>query len=230
MTSTFDRKVVVALFVVFTLVLTGCAVCIYRAKASDLGSLRSQLHGHTARLTDIKSKVDRMPQLEAEYDRVASHLAFLEKPLPDAAYIPTFLAQIELLARETKNDIVIIRPKKKPKAGPGGAKGEAKINNETGELVKEDENAADKTEKKAAKDKAQLPYDFIPIEMKIEGTYWTALQFLQQLQRFPKMIAVNTVGFAPRTSAGPTRDDQALSISLDLTAVVMKGAKDGNAQ
>ncbi|NIQ99911.1 MAG: hypothetical protein GTN78_06870, partial [Gemmatimonadales bacterium] len=43
-----------------------------------------------------------------------------------------------------------------------------------------------------------LPYDFRPIELKLEGTYWTMVAFLEQLRQFPKMIAVNDVSFSPK--------------------------------
>ncbi len=90
-------------------------------------------------------------------------------------------------------------------------------------------SAGDK-DKKAKK--PELPYDFVPIEMKIEGTYWSALQFLDKLQRFPKMIAVDTVGFSAGThsaDAAPGAEEK-LAVNLTLTAVIAKGEHDGNTQ
>ncbi len=138
MMETFDRKIVIALFVVFTLVLFGGAVCIYRNESSRLGGQRMILETDSKKLEDVQKKVAQMPQEEAAYAQLAARLAFLEKPLPTAAYIPTFLAQIENLARETNNDISVIRPREPEKTAASAGNNDVKINNETGEVVKDD--------------------------------------------------------------------------------------------
>jgi len=231
MNVTSDRKVIMALFIIFALCLVGAAVCIYRAEANNMKSLQVQLRDNQRKLTDVKEKITRISQSEIEFQQLRQRLDFLEKPLPDAAYIPTFLQQIEVWAVETHNQIVMIRPKKKLTKVNEKAGG-VKMNNETGEIVKEEEQAADSGEKKdtAKKEvaKQELPYDFIPIELKMEGTYWTTLEFLKQMQRFPKMIAVNTVSFAPRaTLVEADSRSSVMTINFELMAVVMKGAKDG---
>ncbi len=66
MTTTFDRKVIAALFVVFALCLIGAGVCIYRSEARNLEKLQAQLKDDQARLADVKEKITRMPQLEVE--------------------------------------------------------------------------------------------------------------------------------------------------------------------
>ncbi len=230
MIENFDRKIVMALFAVFALVLLGGALCIYRNESSRLGDLRTVLQDDTKRLDDVHQKVDQMPALEASYSELHSRLACLEKPLPTAAYIPTFLGQIEALARETNNDISGIRPREPEKTAASAGKKDVKVNNETGEVTKGDTSADDKDKKEAKK--PELPYDFVPIEMKIEGTYWTALQFLDKLQQFKKMIAVDTVEFAQGSTdarANPGAE-QRLQVSLTLTAVVAKGEHDGDTQ
>ncbi len=227
MTAPFDRKVVMALFIIFALVLVGAAVGIYRHEAGKLSGLQAQLRADQARLEDVKTKITRMPQLEVEFAQLGQRLAVLEKPLPDVAYIPTFLRQIEGLAVDTNNRIVMIRPRKKQKNA--ATKSAVKMNNETGEVTTDEGGAGDKESGKTAKEKKkpELPYEFVPIEMKIEGTYWTTLDFLKKLQRFPKMIAVNSIGFAPRPSGTEAGGSPDLNVTLDLMAVVTKGAKDG---
>jgi Tfp pilus assembly protein PilO len=233
MIETFDRKIVIALFALFALVLAGSAFCIYRNENSRLSAMHTVLDGDTKRLEDVQEKVSRMPELEASYARLEARLVFLEKPLPTAAYIPTFLAQIEQLARDTNNDIDGIRPREPEKTAGAAGKSDAKINNETGEVMKDDGSSGDKGKQdpKEAK-KPVLPYDFVPIDMKIEGTYWKALQFLDKLQSFKKMIAVNTISFSPGKTdqqAAPG-SDQRLAVSMTLVAVVPKGDKNDDPQ
>ncbi len=72
-----------------------------------------------------------------------------------------------------------------------------------------------------------MPYDFVPIELRIQGTYWTVIDFLDELQRFPKMIAVNDISFSPNQGGIGSGRSPRLTASMELTAVVTKGGSDG---
>lgn len=246
MTATTDRKVVVALVIIVSACLVGLGGSLYRIKSSELSTLQQELTRKQAERDEVKAKIARMPELEAKYADLQQRLAILEPTLPSRAYIPTFLRQIENLAAGTANGIVSIRPQEKKKTAT--AKKATKINSETGEVIKDDDKsksggkdggkaesgtggAASKGEE--AEQKPSLPYGFVPIELQIQGTYWTQIEFLKQLQRFPKMIAVNSVGFSPDLRSGTAHS---LTAVMDLTAVVSehktdeaKGEKNGKA-
>jgi Tfp pilus assembly protein PilO len=218
-----DRKIVYALLGIAVLCLIGLGGSLYHAKAAELKQLQQTLDKKQAELTDTKSKVEKLPELEQQYQSLRARLAVLEPGLPNATYIPTFLHQIESLATGTNNDIMLIRPK--PAIKKSAANSAVKINDETGELVKGKGGAAPSNE--AQKKEPELPYDFVPIELRLQGTYWTVISFLSQLQQFPKMIAVNDISFSPNqtgTNAGRSPD---LTASMELTAVVTKGGSDG---
>ena len=89
------------------------------------------------------------------------------------------------------------------------------------------ELAAKEPTKAGEPQKPKLPYDLVPIELKLKGTYDTALSFLAELQRFPKMIAVNDIMFQPDNTAKKKLRTPALAIQMDLTAVVTKGGTSG---
>jgi len=89
-------------------------------------------------------------------------------------------------------------------------------------VVKEEPGAAKGADSKTKEPK--LPYDFSAIEFKINGTYWSTVSFLTALQRFPKMIAVNNVSFQPQTRSAEVAGTPRLATSMDLVAVVSKGA------
>jgi Tfp pilus assembly protein PilO len=232
MNSPTDRKVVIALLAIFVVCLVGLGGSLYRTKAAELKSLRAELATKTEERDKVKAQIAQMPELEAKYAQLQERLSILEPALPDSAYIPTFLRQIENLAVGTNNEIVAIRPRREIKTGKG--KG-VQVNDETGDVVQGEEEPSEPAG--GAKEQAEapkLPYRFIPIEVKTEGTYWTAVDFLRELQRFPKMIAVNNVTFAPKTTGG--RDSaasrQALVTTMDMLAVVAttKGKANGSAQ
>jgi Tfp pilus assembly protein PilO len=219
-----DRKVVFALLGIAALCLIGLGLSVYRAKADDLNRLQRQLTEKRDQLSEVQSKLASQSELEEKYKRLQDRLSVLEPTLPDSAYIPTFLHQIENLATSTNNRIVLIRPKPKPPAGQGRG---PVINNETGEIIEGAPESGEEGRRKAGEEEPiKLPYDYVGIELRVEGTYWTLIDFLAELQRFPKMIAVNDVGFEPdRAMTGPQRSPK-LAASMDLTAVVTKGAKD----
>ena len=213
-----DRKVIFALFGIAVLCLIGLGATLYHAKATDLAKLQQTLQQKETELEDVQRKLTQLPALEAKYGEVQAQLSVLEPALPDSAYIPTFLRQIEGLATGTNNTILMIRPKASVQRAPGPT---ATINDETGEITQSKEQA------ESSGEAAAMPYDFVPIELRLEGTYWTVIDFLAALQKFPKMIAANDIAFSPTQggAAGAQRSPK-LTATMDLTAVVTKGDKD----
>ncbi len=216
MSSGGDRKVVFALLGVAVLCLIGLGASLYHAKTSELSRLKQELEKKESRLVEVRGKLTDLPSLEAKYSDLQVRLSVLEPSLPDSAYIPTFLRQIEGLATGTDNAILMIRPKPVVQRASVPT---TTINNETGKIV----HGAPVGEAAQA---PVFPYDFVPIELRLDGTYWTAIDFLSELQEFPKMIAVNDVSFSPTQSAMSTNRSPRLTATMELTAVVTKGGDD----
>jgi Tfp pilus assembly protein PilO len=229
MNSPADRKVVVALLTIFVVCLVGLGASLYRTKAAELKSLKAELTAKETERDKVKAQIAQMPQLEAQYAQLQERLSVLEPALPDSAYIPTFLRQIEHLAIGTENQIVAIRPRAEVMPGQQ-KKGGVHINDQTGDVVQGEGEEAPATKEAAV---PKLPYRFIPIEVKTEGTYWTAVDFLRELQRFPKMIAVNNVAFSPKTGGrDASANRHTLEATMDMLAVVTttKGKTNGTPQ
>jgi len=214
-----DRKIVFALLGIGILCLIGLGASLYHGKATELKELEGALGQKEAELEEMQSKVTQLPQLEDRYQDLRGRLSVLEPGLPDSAYIPTFLRQIESLASGTRNDILLIRPK--PAIKRSAADAAVKINDETGAIIEDAGHPA-----KAASP-PPMPYDFVPIELRLQGTYWTVIDFLAELQRFPKMIAVNDISFSPNQGGLVSGRSPNLTASMELTAVVTKGGSDG---
>ncbi len=216
-----DKKIVFALLGVAVLCLIGLGGSLYHRKSTELQTLTQKLADKENELTEVKAKVTQLPELETQYAELQGRLAVLEPALPTSAYIPTFLRQIENLATGTKNNIIMIRPK--PAVKRSAADKAVKINDETGEVIQEKPAAGG-----SAPPPPELPYDFVPIELRLNGNYWTIINFLDQLQRFPKMIAVNDLSFSPNQGGAGSGNSPNLAATMELTAVVMKGSSDGN--
>jgi len=63
----------------------------------------------------------------------------------------------------------------------------------------------------------------LEIDVELEGTYWSALNFLEKLRAFPKMIAVNELSLKPKNAQkGAARSEPLMDIALQFTAVMAK--------
>lgn len=218
MSGVGDRKIVFALLGIGILCLIGLGGSLYHGKAAQLKELERTLAQKEAELEEVQAKVVQLPELEQQHQDLRERLSVLEPALPTSDYIPTFLRQIENLAAGTRNEILLIRPKPAIKRSP--ADSAVQIDNETGAIVR-----GGRGQPQAAP--PQLPYDFVPIELRLEGTYWTVIDFLAELQQFPKMIAVNDISFSPTQGMINAGSSPRLMASMELTAVVTKGGSDG---
>jgi Tfp pilus assembly protein PilO len=141
-------------------------------------------------------------------------LKFLEAALPNVAYVPTLLKQVEQLARETHNEVRGVRPRIEVKAPPR----RDRRSDPEAEAKAEEANkqkAAEEAEKKAPE-----PYDKLKIQLTFTGGYQDCLQFIQRLTTFPKIVAVDDVALHPRVE-----DDAAhpkIDVELNLTAYILQ--------
>jgi Tfp pilus assembly protein PilO len=217
MNASADRRVLFALLGVAVLCLIGLGASLYHSRAAKLTELREELGQKEAQFDEARDRLTKLPQLETEFSQLQARLSVLEPALPDSAYVPTFLRQIERLATDTRNRILMIRPKPAIERRPSGPT--TTINDETGEIIQSS------TEAQAA-EQVSMPYDYVPIELRLEGTYWTVIDFLAELQRFPKMIAVNDMAFDPTSGGINAQRSPQLTATMGLTAVVTKGEHD----
>ena len=211
MRTKFNRRPLYAGLGLAGLVLLGLVVGIYRSGGQRLSSLNRALRERKDTLARLESRVATLKKLESRCAKLGTRLAVLEPALPTGEYVPTFLRQIEKLAQDTSNSLSSIKPKPvvmlavaKPKqnfdedavtAGSGNQKGKA----------------ASKTGS----------YETLTIEMGIEGEYWDLMLFLEQLGRFPKMIAVNEMSLSGTQQAGRSlTPDMTVTSRIDLVALI----------
>jgi Tfp pilus assembly protein PilO len=143
--------------------------------------------------------------------RDRQRLRFLEAGVPRAAYVPTLLRQIERMATNTQNRVLGIRPElEKPKR-----------------VTKQQRRRDPEADEKAAKNPVveqpeNAPYDRLRIQLNLRGSYASTQRFMQELTKFPKIMAVEGMSLRPRPSQdgapGP-----GLSADLTVVAFIWKG-------
>jgi len=146
-------------------------------------------------------------------ERDRQRLRFLETGVPRAAYVPTLLRQMERMASGTGNRVLGIRPElEKPKRV-------------TKVQRRSDPEADEKAQKNpVVKEPADAPYDRLVIQLNLNGTYASTQRFLQELTKFPKIMAVEGVTLRPR----PLEDGETgnlLSADLTVVAFIWKGGE-----
>ena len=156
----------------------------------------------------------RQVEAEQQLEMDRARLEFLEAGVPNAAYVPTLLRDLEALAVNTHNRVSSVRPELVPVKAP------------TRLERRRDPNAADKPEgengeKKEPEEKPK-PYDPLYIKVSLVGTYPQIQAFLQQLTRFPKIVAVQELQLRPHAGAGKPEMANMLDCDLKLTAYIMK--------
>jgi Tfp pilus assembly protein PilO len=148
--------------------------------------------------------------LQADRDR----LKFLEAALPNVAYVPTLLKQVEDLARATHNEVRGVRPRIEVKAPP------RRDRRADPEAEAKSEEAKKQQAEEEAEKKAPEPYDKLKIQLSFTGGYQDCLQFIQRLTSFPKIVAVDDVALHPRIEEDAAHPK--IDVELNLTAYILQ--------
>lgn len=157
----------------------------------------SQMTGVEAEVAQLKGKVKDEKTVQQELDasktkleECAVQLKHLEQGVPDFAYVPSLMVELEKSGKKFGIQILGVRPIPK-QARPG---------------TKEDSA------------KAKKAYEELAIEVKGFGSYGSIMRFVNSLTEFPKIIAARSVSLTPKADPGAT--NTALDMVVELKAYV----------
>jgi len=217
-----------AVSIVVLLVLVGL---VYRSHASRLAELEQQLAAKQAELSTAQTRIAAEPRLRAEYESLRSALATLEPAVATNDYVPTFLGQVEDMAIRTGNKVTGVKPDDRAaKPGPSSAE-ENSANAGTGPAQPAagatPPTAAGQPTKPAAPPSpaqtALAEYDRLPIEVSMNGNFWSTVGFLREMARFPKLVAVREVSMSPENRGETCVAHPVLTVKVSLLALIHKG-------
>jgi Tfp pilus assembly protein PilO len=184
------------LFMMMTLgmAVLGAAACYFAysgmtAKADEVAQLKTEVK-------DAKTVHKELDDSKVQLDECAAKLKHLEASLPDFAYVPTLLAELERVGKENGIAVVGVRPVAKPA------------------VVKKDDETGD------GQARERKPYQELNIEVKGRGSYGSAMRFVQALQSFPKIVAARSVSLNPKSD--PSLPAATLDVSIELRAYVFQ--------
>lgn len=146
----------------------------------------------------------RYQSTKDSYNETQGRIQFLESAVTSKSYVPTLLKQLQTLAQTTHLNVTSVRPGLPPQPAPPAARpaeGTAPV--------------AD-----AKKAPPPPPYDIVPIDVDMTGTYANTATFLYSLTRFPKIVAVVGAQLHPNglpAGSSPT-DSPTVTTNLHLVA------------
>lgn len=148
-----------------------------------LASLKKQVRTPA----DVQKELD---DSKKKLDDCQALLTHLEQGVPDHAYLPTMLSELEKVGRDNGIEVTGVKPILRP--APVKKEGE-------------------KAQKKA--------YEELDIEVRGRGKFEDVRKFITAMNVFPKVVAARTVGLVPKTASGQEWSDE-LDITVELRAFV----------
>ena len=174
---------------------------LYYNRSSRLAVLQAELDTKEKKLQDGTQIAQRLSQVESRYNDVQSQLSTLEQGVSSRAYIPSLLKQLEALGKSNRLKVVGVRPQ--PVV-----------------VTAAPVNSAGKQAKKAPE-----PYDRTNIDIEVTGKFWDVVNFIEQLNSFPKIISLGEIQLSPvSTNASNETGPISLSAKLKTTAFILKPA------
>lgn len=166
----------------------------------------SQLSDRLASVANLKKALRDENQTRREVessqvkvDESRQRLVHLEQGVPELAYIPTLLTDLERIGKENGIEVLGVRPVAK--------QAEAKKPNESGQAPK------------------KKTYEELTIEVKGRGKYDSVAAFLQALRTFPKIVAVRSVTLTPKyMDTGPKAESPTLDATVEIRAFLFPQA------
>lgn len=203
---------------------------VYLAIGGKMKSLDSELASKQKEVQDSKKIALTLQQSKLDYLDARAQIRCLESSVSTQAYVPTMLKQLEYLGKSVNLKVLSVRPQ--PVAETQSTRtlsSGAQAANGNVEGASQEKQDASNPNAAAAQKKETKPYDELPVEIEVAGSYMNALDFLYRLTSFPKIISVNSLQVSPTGQTEPLRSPD-LDIKLSVTAFVFKTGQSADSQ
>lgn len=175
---------------------------------SKLTTLQTSAQQKDAEVSSSEQIAHRYQATLDNYNQTQAHIQYLESSVPDRAYVPTLLAQVQALAAQTHLSVAAIRPTTSAPAAPPTP---APTSSDSGSVPSA-----------SVKKSAPPPYDTMDVAVDVAGSYADTSMFLYSLTRFPKIVSVDSVQMHP--GAAPKGGPALITTNLKLTAFMFHDA------
>jgi len=168
-------------------------------------------------IADVDAKIATIDEKKLELTKLQVEQGMLDQNLTDVKYLPTYLEQIQIMARATQNDLLVISPGEiKPldlTKGPFANKAPANA-----APAATPAPATDQAPKPAAKP-ATNGTQVMKITLTTRGSYTNLISFLDRLKNFQKLVYVKSISVSP--SGIDKNGVMQVSTQLDTYAIII---------
>ena len=196
--------------------------------ARQVGAYHDLQTKHAA-INEQQQKIDadlkQRDQREEDLRTLEAKLASLDENLVDYKFIPTFLQQIQTTSGETGNVLQNLQPRDPRPLDLDSSPLLKQMKPDKPEAPKaagSDTDAAgnnpDDTAPKKEIKKAKSPYQVQQLSMDIVGSYVSAMQFLDALRQFRKMLYIRTITLNPRQQSAA---NASLSTHIEADLIII---------
>ncbi len=181
------------MFIAFSVLalLGGGGACYLQLQNLDYFSKRvDELQAQLSKQGDVETQLEEITQRVQVSQEKLDHL---EQGVPQRAYMPTLMTEIEALGKRNGILVTGVRPMAAKFVAPpkSGAKTDAPT---------------------------RKAYEEQDVEVKGNGHYLKVLAFLSELERFPKIVSVQAVTLTPKNDLNAKGDKSSLEITVEIKA------------
>jgi len=159
----------------------------YSSTKADVAKLRKQVRDEARVSQDLEDS-------RAKVAESAQRLQHLEAGVPQVAYIPTMLKELELTGRQHGIAVTGVKPVPKKKSS--------------------------KKDTKSTGPPKRQAYDSIDIEVEGRGSFNAVMRFLSALENFPKIVSVRAVSVMPKADRSNPDGGVSLMMTVNIRAFV----------
>ncbi len=186
------------LYIIFTVLSTLAAgtACYFQLETLGQFSLKvADLEKQVQQQGDVETQLEEMTLKVQESQAKLDHL---EQGVPQRAYMPTLMTELETLGKQNGILVTGVRPMPAKFTAP------------------KTEGEKDTSVRKA--------YEEQDVEIKGAGHFLKVLAFLSELERFPKIVSVQSVTLSPKNDLNAKGDGSKLEITVELKAYLFPSA------
>ena len=162
---------------------------------TKVSGVQGEVSALKAEVKDEKEVQAELDSAKTTLDECAAKLQHLEQGVPQFAYIPTLMTELEKTGKQFGIKVLGVRP----------------VAKQMGQARKDDADPSAKAKK---------AYEEMTIEVKGIGSYGSVMRWVNALQQFPKIVAARSVTLSPKAEPGAT--EKSLDMTIELRAYVFK--------
>ena len=181
--------------------------CLVGFQFSNLNSDKARVNLLASQTQNESAVQAQLAKSQQDLDDAKSQLTHLEKGIPSTAYVPTMLQELAKSGNDCGISVTGVRP-----------------------VPKTPTQSSQSSSSDATQTVQKPAYTELDIEVKGEGTYASAMKFIQALQTFPKIVGARTVSITPALDQKEAAQGL-VDITINLRAYLFSDAdKDAKGQ